>query len=165
MAITREKKKEIISELKRIFSESESVAFCNFHGLSVKDATEVRNGLREKGVGYYVAKKSLTRKALEEAEVEGNQPEFVGELSIVYGKDATDSAREIYEFQKKFDNQVSIVGGIFAGEYRDKEGMVEVAQIPSLQVLRGQFVNLINSPIQGFAIALNAIAEKKEAVN
>jgi len=40
--------------------------------------------------------------------------------------------------------------------------MQEIATIPSLQVLRGMFVNVINSPIQGLAIALNAIAQKKQ---
>ena len=45
----------------------------------------------------------------------------------------------------------------------DKEQMTEIAQIPDMQTLRAQFVNVINSPIQGLAIALNALAEKKDA--
>jgi ribosomal protein L10 len=39
--------------------------------------------------------------------------------------------------------------------------MLEIAMIPSREVLYAQFVNLINSPIQRFAVVLNAIAESK----
>ena len=39
--------------------------------------------------------------------------------------------------------------------------MIEIASIPSLHVLRGMFVNAINSPIQGLVVALNGIADKK----
>jgi len=50
---------------------------------------------------------------------------------------------------------------VFQGVYKDAEEMTEIASIPSLQVLRGMFVNVINSPIQGMVIALNAVAEKR----
>ena len=62
--------------------------------------------------------------------------------------------------RKKLDGKVSIIGGIFDGEYKSQAEMLSIASIPSLQVLRGMFVNVINSPIQRFAIALNAIASK-----
>ncbi len=54
-----------------------------------------------------------------------------------------------------------ILGGVFDGVYKSKEEMTEIASIPSLQTLRGMFVNVINSPIQGLAVSLNQIAEKK----
>ena len=44
----------------------------------------------------------------------------------------------------------------------NREKMLSIAQIPAPQILRGQFVNLINSPIQSFVIALGKIAEKRE---
>jgi ribosomal protein L10 len=40
--------------------------------------------------------------------------------------------------------------------------MESIALIPSQKTLYAQFVNIINSPIQGFVVALNAIAEKKQ---
>ena len=55
------------------------------------------------------------------------------------------------------------MGGVFDGEYMDKAAMTAIANIPDVPVLRGMFVNVINSPIQGMVIALNAIAEKKSA--
>ena len=43
----------------------------------------------------------------------------------------------------------------------NREEMVSIAQIPGLKTLQAQFVNLINSPIQGFVMALSEIAKKK----
>lgn len=165
MAITKEKKKEVLEELKRIIKENQSVVFVNFQGLKVLESTDMRKELRDKGVGYYVAKKTLTKRALDEASPEGEMPTFEGELALAYGEDLLDPAREIYSFQKKLEKRVSILGGIFEGKFLNQEEMLSVAQIPSIQTLQAQFVNLINSPIQGFVMALSQVAEKKESAS
>lgn len=162
MAITKEKKKEIISNLDKAVAKSKSVVFVNFNKLLVKDASNIRKSLKAENVGYVVAKKSLFRKVLDGAKIKGIAPALNGELALVYGEDLIVPARSIFDFQKKLEGKISIIGGIFDGEYKSQEEMVSIASIPSLQVLRGMFVNIINSPIQRFAIALNAIAEKKQ---
>lgn len=161
MAVSKAKKKDILENLNAIVKESGSVVFVNFHGLPMNDTTDLRKALHAKEVGYTVAKKTLTKKALGEAQIEGAMPELTGELALVYAKDVIAPAREIYSFQKKFDNRVSILGGVFEGKYMDKVAMTAIAQIPSLDTLRAQFVNIINSPIQRFVIGLSEIAKKK----
>ena len=161
MAINKEKKGEILAKLKKIVKDSASIVFINFHSLEVKESSNVRKDLRAKGVGYTVAKKTLIKKAFEDSKLEGVMPELPGELGIVYGADALDPAREIYAFQKKLDKKVQIVGGVFEGKYMDLNAMLTVAQIPGLKTLQAQFVNLINSPIQGFVMALDQIAKKR----
>jgi large subunit ribosomal protein L10 len=148
--------------LKKIVKDSSSVVFINFHALPVTESSAIRKTLREKGIGYTVAKKSLTRKALSEGGIAGTMPEMPGEMGIVYGTDPIEGAREVYAFQKKLDKKIQIVGGVFEGKFLNMADMLTVAQIPGLQTLHAQFVNLINSPIQGFVIALNAIAEQKQ---
>lgn len=162
MAITKDKKKEILEKLDSI-KDNESVVFVSFKGLPVSDTTSMRRELSQNSVAYYVAKKSLVKKAFTEAGIEGDMPEVEGELAIAYGNDATGPAREIFAFQKKYDGKISIVGGVFEHKFMDKIQMEEIAKIPSMHTLRGMFVNVINSPIQGFAMAINAIAEKKSA--
>jgi large subunit ribosomal protein L10 len=137
------------------------MVFVNFHGLPVSEASKIRRALREKNVGYTVAKKTLTKKALEAQKIDGEMPEMPGELGIVFGSDLLDPAREIYEFQKKLDKKIQIVGGVFEGRFMNQAQMVSVAQIPGLKTLQAQFVNLINSPIQGFVMALSEIAKSK----
>ncbi len=161
MAITKAKKGEILGRINDVIKNSLSVVFVNFHGLSSNDANEVRSALAKENVSYLVAKKTLTKKALEDAQIPGDRPEFTGELGIVYGSDAVAPARGVYAFQKKLENKISILGGIFDGKFVDKAAMVAISQIPPMQTLRGQFVNVINSPIQGMVIALSEIAKKK----
>ncbi len=162
MAINREKKGEILSKLKKIVSDSDSIVFVNFHALPVTESSQIRKALREKGVGFTVAKKSLTRKALSEGGIEGTLPELPGELGIVYGTDPIEGARGVYEFQKKLEKKIQIVGGVFENKFMTLNEMVSLAQIPGLKTLQAQFVNLINSPIQGFVMALSEVAKKKE---
>ncbi len=163
MSISKTKKEEIVKGLKDSLKDAESTVFVNFHGLSVGDTTDLRRKLTEEGVGYTVAKKTLIKKVLGDIAPSGDQPALDGELAIAYGEDLLAPAREVYEFQKTHKDKISILGGIFEGGYKSQVEMVEIASIPAPQVLRAQFVNLINSPIQGFVMALNAIADKKEA--
>ncbi len=161
MAISKNKKQEILEKTQKIFKNSNSVVFVNFHGLNVSDTTQLRNNLREEDSLYTVTKKTLVKKALEKISFKGDMPELGGELALAYGSDSIAPARGVYEFQKKNKENIAILGGIFEGSFVDQEKMLAIAQIPSLQVLRGQFVNVINSPIQGFVIALSKIADKK----
>lgn len=161
MLNTREKKKGIIGNLEKAIKDSKSVVFVNFHKLLVKDASLIRRSLKKEDVNYVVAKKTLFKKSLDGASIKGEMPKLEGELALAYGEDLISPARSVYEFQKKLDGKVKIIGGIFDGEYKSEADMLSIASIPSLQVLRGMFVNIINSPVQRFAIALGQIAERK----
>ncbi len=166
MAITRAKKEETVKKLKEIMEKSKSVTFVNFKGLSVEKANQARKQLRDEKVGYLVAKKTLIKKALDETGISGEMPTLEGEIAIAYSEeDVIAPAREVYQFQKKESGTLSIAGGVFEGSYMDIDKMTEIATIPARQVLYGQFVNLINSPLQGLVIAFDKIAEKKEEVS
>ena len=149
-----------MAKLKTV-GKAKSLAFVNFHGLTVKDVTEMRRTLRQSGVSYIVAKKSLTKKALGESGIAGTLPELSGELGIAWSEDLLAPARETFGFQKKFEKRISLLGGVFEGKFLGAEEIKEIAMIPPLQTLRAQFVNLINSPIQGFVMALSEVAKKK----
>lgn len=163
MPITKEKKKELVEKISKALKGSKSVVFANFHHLVVADDMAMRRALRKEGIGYMVVRKTLAKIALKDAKIEGTMPEFENELAIVYGDDLTDPAREFFTFQKKYKDNVKIVGGIFEGKYMTVEEMTAVAMIPSQKTLYAQFVNLINSPIQRFAVVLDAIAKTKTA--
>lgn len=164
MPITKAKKKELVEKIAEALKGSKSVVFANFQHLVVADDMAMRKALRKEGVGYMVVRKTLAKIALKDARISGTMPEFVGELAMVYGEDLTTPAREFYSFQKKYKDNVKIVGGIFEGKYMTVEEMTAIAAIPSQKTLYAQFVNLINSPISRFAIVLNQIALKQETV-
>lgn len=162
MAITKAKKETILSKLEGVKNDSDAIVFVQFNGLNVKNSTAMRDTLREQGVGYFVAKKTLMKRAFA-GSFEGEMPPLDGEIAVAYSTDAITPAQQMKEFSGKYKDKLTIVGGVFQGVYKDAAEMTEIASIPSLQILRGMFANVINSPIQGLVLGLNAIAEKKQA--
>jgi len=161
MPITLDKKKELVAGLEESLKGANSVVFVKFDKLKVADVNALRRNLQAQEVGYVVAKKTLLKRALNSHGVTGELPEMPGQIAIAYGSDLLAPAREVFAFQKTHKDNISIVGGVFEGKYMDSASMMSIATIPPLQTLRGMFVNLINSPIQRFAVVLNQIAQAK----
>src|SRR4030067_3284102 len=82
--ITKQQKSETIEDLKKDFKKSSIVMFVNFHGLNVKLVSELRRLLRQVGTKYFVARKTLVKKALETIAPAGEMPTLEGEMAIVY---------------------------------------------------------------------------------
>ncbi len=160
MAITKAKKVEILSKLTEVKDTADSIVFVHYKGLSVADTTAMRKELRDKGVGMFVAKKTLMGRAFDGA-FTGTMPTLDGEIAVAYSVDAMTPAQSMKEFGVKYKDKISIVGGVFQGAYKNKEEMIEIASIPSLDVLRGMFAQLINSPRQRFAVVLDAVSGTK----
>lgn len=164
MAISKDKKREILAKLSDAFKEASAIAFVGFTKLTVADASRMRKELSQAGVRYFVAKKTLIRRALAERGYQGELPELPGEVAVAWTtEEVTAPARGIYEYSRKLKGALALLGGVFEGSFADKEKMTAIATIPPLPVLRGMFVNVINSPLQGLVIALDQIREKKSA--
>ncbi len=162
MAISKNKKSEIVAKLTDALKGASSIAFVGFTKLTVADASKMRKELKKADVRYYVAKKTLIRLVLKQQGYKGEIPELPGEVAVAYtANDATAPARGVYDFGKKLKGALSLLGGVFEGAFIDAEKMIAIATIPPVQVLRGMFVNVINSPIQGLVIALDQISKKK----
>ncbi len=168
MARTKAEKAVIIDKLESALKDATSSVFVHFTKLTVKDESAMRRELRGKGISYFVAKKTLIRRALEKLGHKHDDLPMEGEVAVAYDLpgqggegDATAAARLVHEFGKKFVDKLVILGGIFEGKLVGQAHMQEIATIPSMQVLRGMFVNVINSPIAGLAVALKAIADKR----
>jgi len=164
MAISKDKKRAIVAKLTDAFKEASSIVFVGFHKLTVKDASRVRKELKNAGVRYFVAKKTLLRLALKQHGYEGQTPDLPGEVAVAWTTDTevTAPARGVYEFGKKLKGALTLLGGVFEGAFMDAGKMTAIAIIPPLPVLRGMFVNVLNSPIQGLVIALNQISKTKK---
>jgi len=150
MAIAKEKKEEILKDIEERSKNASSLVFVNFHGLDVASANDLRKRLRESGVGYLVAKKTLIKKAFELFKFKGDMPELDGEIALAYSsKDAVLPAKGVADFAKGHKDVVSILGGVLDGEYMDREKTIALAAIPSREILYGKFVVCLNSPVQG----------------
>ncbi|MBI2673904.1 MAG: 50S ribosomal protein L10 [Candidatus Zambryskibacteria bacterium] len=161
MAVSKAKKGEIVKKLKKVFKDAKSLVFVNFHSLNVSNATQMRQTLKSEGVSYTVVKKTLTNLALKGGKFEGKEPSLEGELALAWGEDLIAPARGVYTFHKKWPESLKIMGGLFDGRFMSAVEMEDIAQIPTLEMLRGKFVNIINSPIQRLVIGLNEISKIK----
>ncbi|MEI6316768.1 MAG: 50S ribosomal protein L10 [bacterium] len=162
MALTKNKKKEVVAELETLLADSKTIVFVNFKGLTVGATNTFRRDLRNAGVGYKVAKKTLLTRVLDQKGLKGTMPEIKGEVGIAFAADLLSPAREVFTFSKG-KTTPTIVGGVFDGEYVDAVRMMSIATIPSREVLLAQVLNIINSPIQQFVVALSEIAKTKTA--
>lgn len=167
---TRQQKGEIIEKIARALKEGASAVFIHFSKVSVAEESAMRRALKKDGVSYFVAKKTLIRRALEKLGLKHDEVPLEGEVAIASGggEDVTAAARLIHEFGKKLRDastalgasKLTILGGVFEGKLIGQAAMQEIATIPSMQALRGMFAQIINSPRQRFAVVLNAVAEK-----
>jgi large subunit ribosomal protein L10 len=163
MAITKSQKETIIAKVREALSGAVSVVFVRFNKVTAKDTYTLRKTLREEGISYFVAKKTLLKRALAEKGYTGELSDLPGEVAIAWtANDPTAPARNIYEFAKKNEG-LTILGGVFENGFVDGAKMQAIGALPNIKVLRGMFVNIINSPIQRFVIALDQISAKKGA--
>lgn len=163
MKKTKEQKIALVKDLTESLKNATSTVFVGFKGMNVADETVMRRLLRGDSVKYTVVKKTLIRRALDLLGLTSADATLDGEVALAYGggDDATAAARLIHDFGKKFKDKLVILGGIFEGKLMDKAMMQEIATIPSMQVLRGMFAQVINSPRVRFAVVLGKVAESK----
>lgn len=163
MAKTKAEKAVIIDKLTDAFKNSTSSVFVHFNSLSVADETAMRRALKESGVKYLVAKKTLIRRALESLGHKHDELPLEGEVAVAFGggDDSTVAARLVHDFGKKLTDKLSIIGGIFEEKLVGQAAMQEIATVPPMDTLRAMFAQVINSPRQRFAVVLSEVAKTK----
>jgi large subunit ribosomal protein L10 len=163
MAKTKAEKAVVLEKLENAFKSATSSVFVHFSKVTVAEESAMRKGLRDSGVLYVVAKKTLIRRALQNLGHKNDELPLEGEVAIAYGggEDATAPARLIHGWSGKMADKLSILGGLFEGALKGQAEMREIATIPPMDTLRGMFANIINSPLQRFAIAMSEVAKTK----
>lgn len=164
MAITKEKKRDIVAKLSEALKGAQSVAFVGFTKFTVSDASKLRAELSKEKVRYMVAKKTLLKRVLSGQGYAGTMPDMPGEVAIAWTDEADNTTapmHSVYDFGKKMKGALTLLGGVFEHSFSDAAYTTAIATIPPLPVLRGMFVNVVNSPLQGLVIALDKIREAR----
>lgn len=162
MALSKEKKSELIKKYSEILDKTKTLVYVKFKGLDVKDTENLRKKLLAENISYNVVKKTLWNRAVNTKSIEGEAPLIEEEMAVIAGEDLLSPARIAHEFSKNHKGVFAILGGIFDGSFKNKESMMEIATIPSREVLISQIAFLLKAPVQKLAIGLSEVAGKKE---
>lgn len=162
MSANLETKKQVVEEIKSKIQDSKSIVFIDYKGLTVAEDTEFRTEFRKNGCEYKVLKNTLVRKAFNELGVTDFDADLNGPTAVAFGKDETGASKVVVEACKKFNDKISIKSGYIDGAYVDVNGVKVFASIPSKEVLLAKLLGSLKSPITGLAIALQAVADKKQ---
>ena len=161
MPITKAKKQQVVEDLAKKLQKDDTIVFVSFKGIDANTQVSMRKTFKAEGVGYSVAKKTLLKRVLTDKGFAGDLPELPGEIAVAYSSDLLAPAREAYNLQKQFKGALSIVGGVFGGNFKGKDEMLAIATIPSRETLLSQIAFLLRSPMQRLAIAVNEVAKTK----
>jgi large subunit ribosomal protein L10 len=155
--VNREEKAAAIAEIAGQISESQAIIAVDPTGLSVAQAAEIRTTLRDADARLRVVKNTLTERAADEAGVAEIKALLTGPTALTFvSGDAAAAAKALADYAKATD-LLPFKGGYMDGAALNVEELTAIAKLPSRQVLYGQLVGMIASPITGLARGLNAL--------
>ncbi len=154
MAVSRNKKEEVLKKVIEEFKSSKAVVFSNYKGLSVSDMDKLRKELREAKSNYIIAKKTIIKLALDNAGIKVELPKFDGPVGVAFAReDETAPARIIYNFGKEH-KALTIYAGMLGNEAIANTKVEELAKLPNKEQMLGKLVATINAPVSGFVNVL-----------
>jgi large subunit ribosomal protein L10 len=155
--MNREQKAAAIAEIVDQIKESQAVFAVDFRGISVPQAADVRTRLRDADATFRVVKNTLTERAADEAGAESLKPLLEGPTALTFVRgDAALAAKAIATFTRE-TQLLTFKGGMLDGDSLDAEQIVAISRLPTRDVLYGQLVGVVASPITGLARGLNAL--------
>ena len=155
--MNREQKAAAVAEIAESLRESEAVFAIDFRGISVPQAAELRTSLREADAVFRVVKNSLTERAADEVGAESLKALLQGPTALTFVRgDAAVAAKALQTFRRGHD-LLEFKGGLLGAEAVDPEQLLALARLPARDVLYGQLVGVVASPITGLVRGLNAL--------
>ncbi|MCG2595425.1 50S ribosomal protein L10 [Ramlibacter sp. XY19] len=161
MSLNRSEKQAVVEEVTALAAKAQTLVIAEYRGITVADMTKLRVAARGAGVDLSVLKNTLARRAVKGSQFESVADQMTGPLIYGFSVDAVAAAKVVADFAKTNDKLV-IRGGAFAGKTLDVNGVKQLANIPSKEVLLAQLCGLLKSPISRTAVVLGALAKKKE---
>lgn len=155
----RAQKRELVTALNEVFSNTGVVVVSHYSGLSVSEMTDFRRRAREAGATVKVAKNRLAKLALDGTDANGISELFSGPTCIAYSDDPVAAPKAAVNFAKDNEKLV-ILGGTMGATVLDPDGVKSLASLPSLDELRGKLIGLIQAPAGKIAQVVNAPAGK-----
>ncbi len=165
MSNNLELKKQVVADIVKKFQDAQSVVIVKYSGLTVEQATTLREQFRAKGVEYCVLKNTLVRRALAELNIEGLDDVLNGPSAFAFGmQDPVSPAKIVNDFITKSKSEVlEFKAGLLGKELMDAKHVKALAEMPSREVLLARLLGSLQNNIASFVRVLDAIAKKDGA--
>ena len=158
MAISKDKKQQLVADLNEILSDAKMTVFAKYQGLSVSELQELRHLARENNVKIKVVKNRLVRVAMGEIAVYKDTDTSALEGQLLYAisnDDEVAPAQVLAKFAK--EHQALELKGAFSAESKslNEQEVVELSKLPSKDQLIGQVVNMLTGTVNDVTNALS----------
>jgi large subunit ribosomal protein L10 len=174
--VNRDQKAAAVAEIAEQIQESEAVFAVDYRGISVPQAAELRAKLRDADATFRIVKNTLTERAADQADAAALKELLEGPTALTFVRgDVAAAAKAIADYQRSTGGQLlPFKGGLMNGDALDAAQISAISKLPSREVLYGQLVGVVASPItglarglngllSGLAVALGGVLEKKES--
>jgi large subunit ribosomal protein L10 len=155
--MNRDQKAAVVDEIAGQIQASQAIFAVDYRGISVEQAAELRERLRESQTRFRVVKNSLSERAADQAGADNLKPLLVGPtaLALVEG-DAALAAKALNDAARAL-NLLEFKGGVMNGTTLSADEVRTIARLPAREVLHAQLVGTIAAPITGLVRTLNAL--------
>jgi large subunit ribosomal protein L10 len=157
--MNREQKAAVVEEVATQIKEAEAVFAVDYRGISVPQAADLRIKLNDAGARFRVVKNSLTELAADQAGADSLKELLEGPTAFTFVSaegDVALAAKALAQFRREH-NVLEFKGGIMSGDPLSADEIGSISRLPALDVLHGQLVGVIASPITGLVRGLNAL--------
>ena len=155
-----EQKATVVSEIKEKLENAKSVVMFDYRGLSVQEVTELRRKLRENKADYKVYKNTLTKRALDELNIDMDDY-LAGPSAISFGTDEISIVKVLNDFAKDH-KALELKAGIIEGKVASMDDLKRYAAIPSRDMLLTQLAAGLMGTVRDLSICLDLYAKDKE---
>ena len=157
--MSKDQKKNYITEMTSKFENSNAVMVTHYQGLTMVQLDELRSKMREHGIIFKITKNRITKLAIEKTKCKELSNLFTGPTAVAFGEDAIMSARILSKFAKEHEN-LKLIGGIMDNKVLDEAGVQNVASLPTLNEARANIISILNAPASKLISILLARSEK-----
>jgi large subunit ribosomal protein L10 len=156
LAITKEKKKEIIAGYVDNMSNSQAIILTDYRGLTVADLTDLRRKLRDDNGVFQIVKNTLFKLALERSGIPIPEEHMEGTIAAGYCLgEVPPVAKTLTGFAKQADF-LQIRGAILGDSILDPEGVQNLADLPPREILLAQVLGAVQGPMSSLVSITNA---------
>lgn len=158
----RAEKQYLISEVDTHLKKSDYVILTNFSKVTVADTAELRKRLAAEKAEFHVVKNSSLRVAAQALGLPEFEASLAGPTAIVVGgKNSAGVAKILKKFFEE-KQKLEIKVGVMDKKIISAADLSKIADLPSFEALRAQFLGLLTSNAAAFVRVLDAKVKKEQ---